>query len=76
MDCNDFVCCIDFNTSFEGSNGKTECLNSFITRNNVCISWNHPVSKKDFTYTNVSLNQFSCIDHYLLLQQEMFLIPL
>ena len=65
MDFNTFICCGDFNTSFERSNGQTECLNSFITRNNLCISWNHPVSKKDFTYTNLSLNQFSCIDHII-----------
>ena len=44
MDCNAFICCGDFNTSFERSNGQTECLNSFITRNNLCISWNHAVS--------------------------------
>ena len=48
MDFNTFICCGDFNTSFERSNGQTECLNSFITRNNLCISWNHPVSKKRF----------------------------
>ena len=40
-------------------------VNSFITRNNFCISWNHPVSKKDFSNTNLSLNLFSCIDHII-----------
>ena len=34
MDCNAFICCGDFNTSFERSNGHTKCLNSFITKKN------------------------------------------
>ena len=53
MDFNTFICCGDFNTSFERSNGQTECLNSFITRNNLCISWNHPVSKKKILHTQI-----------------------
>ena len=67
MDCNAFICCGDFNTSFERLNDQTECLNSLITRNNFCISWNHPVSIKKIlhTYTNLLLNQFSCIDHII-----------
>ena len=46
MDFNAFICCGDCNTSLERSNGQTECLNSFITRNNLWISWNHRVCKK------------------------------
>ena len=65
VDCNAFICCGDFNTSFERSNGQTEFLNSFITRNNLSISWNHPVSQSKFTYTNLFLNQFSCIEHII-----------
>ena len=49
MDCNALICCGDFNTSFGRPNGQTEYLNSFFTINYFCISWNHPVSKKDFT---------------------------
>ena len=41
----------DCNTSFEQNNAQTECLNNFIERNNLVVSWNHPVSKKDHTYT-------------------------
>ena len=63
--CNAFICCGDYNTSFERNNAQTECLNNFIERNNLVVSWNHPVSKKDHTYTNFSLNQFSCIDHII-----------
>ena len=74
MDFNTFICCGDFNTSFERSNGQTECLNSFITRNNWCISWNHPVSKKDCTYTNLSLNQFFLYRSYNY-NKKCFLIP-
>ena len=48
MNFNAFICCRDCNTSFERSSGQTECLNSFITRNNLYISRNHPVSKKIF----------------------------
>ena len=53
MDFNAFICYGDFNTSFERSNGQTECLNSFITRNNLCISWNHPVSPKNILHTQI-----------------------
>ena len=63
MNCNAFICCGDYNSSFERLNAQTECLNNFMSRNNLFSSWNHSVSKKDFTYTNLSLNHFSCIDH-------------
>ena len=66
MDCNAFICCGDFNTTFERSNSQTERLNSFIAINNLYISWNDLFSNKDFTYTNVSLNQCSCIDHIII----------
>ena len=42
--CNTFICCGDYNTSFERHNAQTECLNNFIERNNLVVSWNHPVS--------------------------------
>ena len=31
IDCNAVVCCGDYNTSFERTNGQTECLNDFIS---------------------------------------------
>lgn len=64
--CNAFICSGDYNTNFERLNAQTECLNNFIVRNNLCVSWNHTLAKKDFTYTNFSLNHFSCIDHIIL----------
>ena len=66
IDCNSFICCGDYNSCFERLNAQTECLNNFITRNNLEVSWNNSVSKKEFTYTNLSLNHFSCIDHILI----------
>ena len=65
VNCNSFICCGDFNTSFERANAQTECLTSFMERNNLTLSWNNPVSKKEFTYTNLALNHFSCIDHFI-----------
>ncbi len=64
-DCNSFMCCGDYNSSFERVNAQTECLTNFIARNNLDISWNNSVSRKDFTYSNFSLNHFSCIDHII-----------
>ena len=65
LHCNAFVCCGDYNSSFERKNAQTECLNNFITRNDLTPSWDNLVSKKDFTYSNLALNQFSCIDHII-----------
>ena len=45
--CNAVVCYGDYNTSFEITNGQTECLNNFISRNKLCVSWNYPISKKN-----------------------------
>ena len=30
------------------------------------MSWDHSLSKKDFTYVNMSLSPFSCIDHIIM----------
>ena len=66
--CNAFMCCGYYNTSFEQNNAQTECLNNFIERNNLVVSGNHSLSKKDYTYTNFSLNHFSSIDHIIITQ--------
>ena len=50
MDFDAFICCGDFNTSFERSNGQTECFISFITRNNLCMSWNHPEKERFYIH--------------------------
>ena len=47
IDCNACMCCGDYNTSFERTNGQTECLKNVISRNKLCVSWNHPISKKN-----------------------------
>ena len=47
-------------------NAQTECLNNCISRCNFVASWDHQVSKKEFTYTNMSLNHVSCIDHIIM----------
>ena len=36
------------------SNAQTEFLKEFIFRNNFDVSWDHSLSKKDFTYVNMS----------------------
>ena len=68
IDCNAVVCCGDYNTSFVRTNCQTECLNNFNSRNKLCVSWNHPISKKESNYTNYTLNHFSCIDHIITTQ--------
>ena len=40
-------------------------MNDFISRNSFKVAWENTNSKKDFTYTNVSLGHTSCIDHIL-----------
>ena len=72
--CNAFICCGDYNTSFERNIAQTECQNNFIERNNLVVSWNNPVSKKNHTYTNFSLNYFSCINHIITTHNKLFTI--
>ena len=62
--CSAFICC--GNCSFDRSNAQTEFFKEFIFRNNFAVSWDHSLSKKDFTYVNMSLNHFSCIDHIIM----------
>ena len=64
--CNACICCGDYNTSFERLNAQTECLNNFSSRCNFVASWDHQASKKEFTYANMPLTHFSCIDHIIM----------
>ena len=64
--CSAFICCGDYNCSFDRSNAQTEFLKEFIFRSNFAVSWDHSRSKKDFTYVNIPLNFFSCIDHIVM----------
>ena len=57
--CNGFICCGDFNA-------QTQCLNDFVSRNNLAVSWDHENSVRYPTYyVNTDLSHFSCIDHFI-----------
>ena len=47
----------------EKKTGQIDCLYDFISRNSFEVAWENTNSKKDFTYTNVSLGHTSCSDH-------------
>ena len=66
IDCDSIIICGDYNTSFERVTGQVNCLNDFIERNSLKVSWNHCNSSKDYTYTNYALGHKSCIDHILM----------
>ena len=61
--CNYFIATGDFNTCFSRDNAHTKSVNTFFNRNNFEISCDPPLSIKDFTYNNLSLNHFSYSDH-------------
>ncbi len=65
IDCNSFIVCGDFNTSFSRDNAQTKYLKDFIIRNHLCNGWDHSKSVIDFTYNNLHLNHMSCIDHFI-----------
>ena len=58
-ECNYFFCAGDFNTCFSRLNAHTSSLNDFIERNNLAVTW-------DNAYCKLSLNHFSCIDHFVI----------
>ena len=62
------MCCIILLKSVTviDKNAQTEYLNNFISRCNFVASWDHQVSKKEFTYANMPLNHLSCIDHIIM----------
>ena len=64
-ECNYCICAGYFNTCFNRLNAHTSSLNDFIERNNLAVTWDHPTSIKDNTYWKLSLNHFSCIDHFV-----------
>ncbi len=63
--CDAYILCGDFNTSFHRDNAQTRFLSDFISRNNIKLSWDSPISSCGYTYTNYSLNHMSCIDHFI-----------
>ena len=36
-----YICCGDYNTSFERLNAQTECLNNFISHCNIVALWEY-----------------------------------
>ena len=58
----------DFNTSFQRNNAQSKCLSEFIKRNKLQLNWDIKNTKQDNTYVNYNLDQFSCIDHFLISQ--------
>lgn len=66
--CNCFIGAGDYNTSFSRHTGQTYCLNDFMSRNELSVSWDHPSAIKGDTYCNLALNHFSCIDHFIVSQ--------
>ena len=51
-DCSSYICCGDFNTSFERNNAQSYYLTDCIERNSLCTSWDHVLALKDYTYVN------------------------
>ena len=63
--CNGFICCGDFNICFNIVNTQTQCLNDFVSCNNLAVYWDHEISVRDLTYVNTDLSNFSCICHLI-----------
>ena len=40
-DCSSYICCGNFNTSFERNNAQSNYLTDFIEWNSLCTSWDH-----------------------------------
>ena len=67
----DIIICGDWHTSFERDNFQTKTTNEFLDRNELCVTWNHPLANKSNTYVNHNLNHESCIDH-IVVSSNMF----
>ncbi len=64
-ECNSFICCGDYNTSFQRNNAQSRYLSDFVNRNNLITSWEHVLSQEGFTYVNHALGHQSTIDHFI-----------
>ena len=62
--CDSYILCGDFNSSFQRANAQSNCLQQFLDRNNLMSSWEHVLAEQNFTYVNHSLGHRSCIDHF------------
>ena len=43
--CNSFILCRDFNSSFQRANAHGNCLQQFVDRNNLLSSWEHVLTE-------------------------------
>ena len=64
-ECNYFIGAGDYNTFFSRINAQTQCVCDFMDRNKLAVTWDHTIANKEDTYCNFALNQFSCIDHFI-----------
>ena len=59
----DIIMCGDWNTSFERDTYQTRFMTAFMERNDLRLSWHHPMANKSNTHVNHNLHHESCIDH-------------
>ena len=64
--CDSYILCRDFNSSFQRANARSNCLQQFLDRNNLMSSWEHVLAEQNFTYVNHSLGHRSSIDHFFI----------
>ena len=59
--------CGDWNTSFERDTCQTRFMTAFMERNDLRLSWHHPMANKSNTYVNHNLhmNRVSTTSWYL-----------
>ena len=62
--CDSYILCGDFNSSFQRANEQRNCLQQFVVRDIHMSSWEHVVAEQNFTYVNHSLGHRSSIDHF------------
>ena len=53
------------NTSFKRDTCQTRFMTAFMERNDLRLSWHHPMANKSNTYVNHNLHHESCIDHFV-----------
>ena len=73
-DCEAYVICGDFNTSFLRSNAPSNCLNAFIQRNNLLNARGNILSISGYTYSIYSLNHNSYIDYFFVTENVVDLL--
>ena len=46
--CDSFISCGDFNSSFQRANAQSNCLQQFVDRNNLMTLWEHILAEQNF----------------------------